>query len=65
MSAPDGAAAGGAAAWLGFLSAVHPLHTVDTTTARQESFTLFFMAIPYLVVRPRLYPLLRKYSMQA
>jgi len=44
---------------------MHPLHTVDTTTARQDSFTLFFIAIPYLVVRPRLYPLLRKYSMQA
>jgi hypothetical protein len=65
MSAPDRAAAGGAAAWLGFLSAVHPLHTIDTPAARQVSFTLFFMAIPYLVLRARLYPLLRKDSMQA
>jgi len=65
MCAPDGAAAGGAAAWLGFLSAMHPLHTVNATTARQDSFTPFFMVIPYLVVRPRLYLLLPKYLMQA
>src|SRR5262245_53212799 len=65
MSAPDGAAAGAAAAWPGFLSAMHPLHTVSATTARQDSFTLFFIAIPYLVLRPRLYPLLPRHPMQA
>jgi len=65
MSAPDGAASGGAAAWLGFLSAMHPLHAVDATTTRKDNFTLFFIAIPYLAVRPRLYPLRPKYSMQA